>query len=215
VQLGIDILLILIALTNLALTTLSALGTCIRVIALQGVLLGLVAVTVERKELWLHTMVLAAVTAALKGLVFPRLLLRTIRAVNVAREVEPLIGYGLSTLAGTLALPAAIWLATRLPPPAGPAPASLLVPAAFHAILIGLFLIVTRRKAITQVIGYLALENGIFLFGVGLIRQGTLLVDLGVLLDLFVAVFVMGIAIFHISREFDHIDTDRLALLKG
>jgi hydrogenase-4 component E len=88
------------------------------------------------------------------------------------------------------------------------------VPAAFHAILIGLFLIVSRRKAVAQVLGYLALENGVFVFGVGLVRQATLLVEMGILLDVFVAVFVMGIAIFHISREFDHIDTDRLSLLK-
>jgi len=83
-----------------------------------------------------------------------------------------------------------------------------------HAIFVGLLLIVSRRKAVTQVLGYLALENGIFVFGVGLARQATLLVEMGILLDVFVAVFVMGIAIFHISREFDHIDTDQLSLLK-
>jgi len=69
-------------------------------------------------------------------------------------------------------------------------------------------------KAITQVIGYLMLENGIYFFGSVLLGEQSLLVELAVLLDIFVAVFVMGIAIFHISREFDHIDTQKLTELK-
>ena len=90
----------------------------------------------------------------------------------------------------------------------------LLVPVALSSILIGLFLIVSRKKAVNQVLGFLVLENGIFTFGVGLVGELSLLVELGVLLDVFVAVFVMGIMIFHISREFDHLDTDRLSTLK-
>jgi len=91
---------------------------------------------------------------------------------------------------------------------------ALLVPVALSSILIGLFLIVSRKKAVNQVLGFLVLENGIFTFGVGLVRELSLLVELGVLLDVFVAVFVMGIMIFHISREFDHLDTDQLSTLK-
>jgi hydrogenase-4 component E len=67
---------------------------------------------------------------------------------------------------------------------------------------------------VSQVLGFLVLENGIFTFGVGLVQELSLLVELGVLLDVFVAVFVMGIMIFHISREFDHLDADRLSTLK-
>jgi hydrogenase-4 component E len=74
--------------------------------------------------------------------------------------------------------------------------------------------IVSRKKALSQVMGYLVLENGIYLFGITLGREAPLLVEMGVSLDVFVAVFVMGIIIFHISREFDHIDVDQLASLK-
>ena len=91
----------------------------------------------------------------------------------------------------------------------------MVVPTALFTFWIGMFLIVSRKKALTQVIGYLTLENGIYLFGLALAREEPLLVEMGVLLDVFVAVFVMGIAIFHISREFDHIDVDRLSRLKG
>jgi hydrogenase-4 component E len=58
------------------------------------------------------------------------------------------------------------------------------------------------------------MENGIYAFGVGLVEGTPMLLELGILLDVFVAVFVMGIAIFHISREFDHIDTDRMTALR-
>jgi len=208
-----DLVLITVALTNLTLTGAASLGTCIRVMALQGVLLGLVTVGVQRGDVSTHTLLLVVVAVVLKGFVFPRLLLRAVREASVRREVEPLIGFTFSLLIGTLALPVAMWLDSRLPA-AKPEVPPLVVPVAFHAILVGLFLIVSRRKAVAQVLGYLAMENGIFLFGVGLVRQATLLVELGILLDVFVAVFVMGIAIFHISREFDHMDTDRLSALR-
>ena len=68
--------------------------------------------------------------------------------------------------------------------------------------------------ALSQVLGYLAMENGIYAFGMAFAIQEPLMVEMGVLLDVFVAVFVMGIAIHHISREFDHIDTDKLSALK-
>ena len=80
--------------------------------------------------------------------------------------------------------------------------------------LVGLFLIIGRKKALSQVLGYLVFENGIYAFGVGVAYEAPLLVELGVLLDVFVAVFVMGIAIFHIRREFDSIDTTRLETLR-
>ena len=80
--------------------------------------------------------------------------------------------------------------------------------------LSGLFMIVSRRKALTQVLGYLTMENGVYVFGASLAVREPLLVELGILLDVFVGVFVMGIVIYQINREFDHIDTDRLSVLK-
>jgi hydrogenase-4 component E len=81
-------------------------------------------------------------------------------------------------------------------------------------LLTGFLLLMTRIKAITQVLGYLILENGIYTFGLLLLQATPFLVEVGVLLDLFVAIFVMGIIINHISREFTSISTDRLTVLK-
>jgi hydrogenase-4 component E len=78
----------------------------------------------------------------------------------------------------------------------------------------GFLLLITRLKAITQVIGYLILENGIFLFGILLAEAMPLMVETGVLLDMLVAIFVMGIVMNHINREFSSINTEKLCLLR-
>lgn len=210
---GIELILIALALANLSLAGMSRLVTCIRVVAMQGVLLGLLTVALRFDALTANDMALAVGSAVLKGLVFPWLLLRAVREIDVRREVEPFIGYMTSIAIGAMALPVAVWLGSRLPERV-PDISPLLAPVALHAILIGLLLIVSRRKALTQVLGYLVMENGIFVFGVGMVRDETMLVEMGVLLDVFVAVFVMGITIFRIGREFDHIEADRLSTLK-
>ncbi len=90
---------------------------------------------------------------------------------------------------------------------------SLSLPTAMITIFTGLFLIITRRKAITQAIGFLVFENGIGLFGQSMALHYSFIVELGILLDVFVLIFVMGIALFQIRREFHHIDTDKLVSL--
>ncbi|HEX7604258.1 MAG TPA: hypothetical protein VF316_21720, partial [Polyangiaceae bacterium] len=91
---------------------------------------------------------------------------------------------------------------------------SILVPAALATVTSGFLVIATRRKAITQVAGYLVLENGVFVMGLGLLEAMPFLVEVGILLDLFVAIFVMGIILHHVSREFASLDTGRLSDLK-
>jgi len=90
----------------------------------------------------------------------------------------------------------------------------LLVPAALATLFTGFLVLVSRRKALTQVVGYLVLENGIYLFGLLLVEEMPMLVETGILLDLFVGVFVMGIVINHIRTAFDSTDTRHLAELK-
>jgi hydrogenase-4 component E len=192
----------------------SRIGACIRWLSFQGILLGLVPLAVHDGEVTVRLATLAAANIGLKGIVFPFLLLRLRARADFNREVEPFIGFIGSLLFGVLALGLAGWLALRLSPDLKQAPFALLEAAVF-LILVGLFLIIARRKALMQVIGYLVLENGIFVFGVITVVETPLLVELGVLLDAFVAVFVMGIAIFHINREFGSIDVDRLSALRG
>jgi hydrogenase-4 component E len=185
----------------------------IRAAALQGALLALIAVMLRAQELELGYAALGLGTAVLKGLALPALLLRALRQVEIRREVEPLVGYNLSMGIGALALGAGAALGRHLPV-GSPSSAPLLLTVAVFTIWTGLFLIVARRKAVTQALGYLVFENGIYAFGISVASEAPLLIEMGVLLDLLVAVFVMGIIIFHIQRDFSHIDVDRLAQLR-
>jgi hydrogenase-4 component E len=202
-----------VVLTNLKLLGSSRLGASIRVVAAQGVVLGVLPILAHWQEFSERFALLAAGTIAIKGIVFPWLLFRAIREAEIAREVEPYIGYAASLVTGAAALGVSFWMCTRLPIP-GNIASPWLVPVSFFSIFAGLFLIVSRKRAVNQVLGFLVLENGIYTFGVGVVVRTPFLVEVGVLLDVFVAVFVMGITIFHINREFDHINTDRLSTLK-
>lgn len=208
-----DIVLLVTVLTTLNLLGSSRLRNCIRLLSIQGVALGLLPIVAAPHGPGLWTIGYAAVGLALRGVAFPWLLMRALRQANVRREVEPYVGYSSSLIFGALALGFSWWLSSRLPLPQDDL-SPYAVAVAFFTGLTGLFLTISRKKAISQVLGYLVLENGIFLFGVLLVRHQPLLVELGILLDVFAAVFVMGIAVFHISREFDHIDADQLASLK-
>lgn len=208
----VDLIMVCLFLGNLAMLGSSRISVCIRTAAVQGVLLGLLPL-VHRDGWAIHSWILAAASITIKGTAFPWLLFRAMREANVRREVEPFVGFTGSLLIGMLALGLSRWIASRLPLPY-PAISPLVVPVALFTMIVGLFLIVSRRQALTQVIGYIVLENGIFAFGLALIRETPVIVEMGILLDIFVAVFVMGITIFHISREFDHIDTEQLTALK-
>jgi hydrogenase-4 component E len=208
----VDAILVFLLLTGFLLLASSRLAACIRAVAIQGVLLGLLAVGSQDGKLSTIGVLLPITSAAVKGFLLPWLLLRAMRDVDTVREIEPIISYNLSVMTGAIALAISLWLGQRLPLPDQPT-SFLLVPTAFFTCLVGFILLVTRRKAITQVLGYLTLENGVYAFGTAVALNMPVLVELGILLDVFVGVFVMGIAIFHISRQFDHIETDRLVSL--
>jgi hydrogenase-4 component E len=176
-------------------------------------LLGMLPLLVGPHHLTVRACALSGATVALKGFFFPWLLLRALRSANARREMEPLVGYTLSLMIGAVLLAAAMWFGRQLPLPV-PDHSPMVLPLAMFTIMVGLFVIVSRRKALTQVLGYLVMENGIYAFGLAFALSEPLLVELGILLDAFMAVFVMGITIFHISREFDHMDTDRLSALR-
>lgn len=207
-----DIFLVALILTTFWLLGSSRLASCIRICAIQGVATGLLGVVGGGLSIRVAAISLAVIV--LKGLAFPWLLSRALRESNTSHEVQPFVGYVASLLVGMLVLGLAFWADSRLPSLA-PLASPLVVPVAFALLIAGLFLIVARKTAVNQVIGYLVMENGIYTFGFGVVREIPVLVELGVLMDVFVAVFVMGIAIYRINRTFDHIDSDQLTLLKG
>jgi hydrogenase-4 component E len=187
------------------------LPTIIWAMSLQGIALGLMPVLIENFT-W-HLSLVAVATVAGKGIIIPALLRRAMRTANIDREIEPFIGFVPSLLlgaGGTIAAVALAQLLPLLPEHSG----SLLVPGALASVLTGFVLLIGRTKAISQVCGYLILENGIYLFGLLLIRAMPLLVEAGILLDLTVAVFVIGIIVDRIQRAFDSLDTRKLTVLR-
>jgi hydrogenase-4 component E len=210
----IETFMVLMILADMALLGMSRLAAAIRVVAAQGILLGGFALFANAGDLGPRMAAIAIGGAVIKGLVFPFLLLRAVREANTRREMEPFVGYVLSIGIGILLLFASAWLSRRITVPARSLD-PIVVTGALMTMFTGLFLVMARKKALTQVLGYLVFENGIYIFGVSAVGEIPALVELGVLLDAFVAVFVMVIALYHINREFDHIDADRLDALKG
>lgn len=202
-----QLVLLLIVLMDFAVLGTTRLSTCIRAVAVQGLLLGVLALVLA-PQLSVHTGALALGTVAVKAVALPWFLAWAIREASVRREIEPLIGFNASLILGAVALALAFAIAARLPLPG--VREELLVPVSLATVIIGFIVLTARRKAVTQVVGYLMLENGIYLFGLTQTESVPFLLELGVLLDLFVVVFIMGIVVFHINREFDSLDSVRL-----
>ena len=205
------VLLLLVVLTDFVVLGTSRMSTCIRAIGLQGLLLAALPVALH-PGFSLHPMGLALGTAGVKAVALPWFLGWAIREAQVRREVEPVIGYVASLLIGAGVVAGSFAVAPTLPLPQSGS--SLLVAVALSNVLAGLVVLTSRYKAVTQVVGYLMLENGIYVFGLTQTEQVPFLLEMGVLLDVFVGVFIMGIVVFHINREFDSMSSVNLEELK-
>lgn len=209
----IDIILVILVLANFGLLTTSRIRATIRIVAVQGAFLGILPLLTGHGFPGVRAALIAIVSILLKGALFPRFMLRALGSTNVRREEDPPVGYTASIGVGLVALLLSWWLAARVSFPI-PIQAPLALPVALSTIFTGLFVIVARNKALTQLLGYLVIENGIFAFGFALDIEAGFLVELGILLDAFLAVAVMGVAILHIHKAFDAIDVDMLSGLK-
>lgn len=188
--------LFLLLLNNLLLLGAPRLPALIRLTAFQGILLAALLLCLD------HAL-LAGAVLLIKGLLLPGLLTRTRKRLHI----------GLGILAGMSGLVFSLWLEARLSILPGLFP-PLLLPTALTTLFCGLILVVGRTTALSQVIGYLVAENGIFLLGAPLMTAGAVWFELALLLDIFVAVFVMGIAINHIGETFESIDVGRFRSLR-
>lgn len=190
----------------------SRLPTLILAVGAQGVVLGVMPLWMEHELNWQMALVVIA-TLLGKGFIIPGLLRRAMRTANIDRELEPFLGFVPSLLLGAAGTIAAVAAARALP--LLPEHSQLLlVPGAMASMLTGFILLIGRIKAISQVCGYLILENGIYLFGLLLIHSMPLLVESGILLDVTVGVFVIGIIADRIQKAFDSLDTRKLTTLR-
>ena len=209
---ALDMLLIVALTLNFVALGVSRVRGVITAVACQGVLLGFLPLFVHA-DIGLRGLLLIVGTIALKGFVIPSFLVHAMREADIQHEIDPVVGYTASLLLGAVGTGLALMFANTLPLAEEHADL-LMVPASLATVWTGFLMLTLRRKAITQVLGYLLLENGILLFGLLLLEAMPFLVEVGVLLDLFTGVFVMGIIIHHISREFSSLSTECLTELK-
>ncbi|MFA5256609.1 MAG: hydrogenase [Opitutales bacterium] len=192
----------------------SQLSTLIRVVSLQGIVLGTLTLLMESERLDWRVVLVAIALITVKGVLIPGMLRWALRAANIIeREIKSFIGFVPSLLLGAGGTIAAVAFARTLPllpEHAG----TLIVPGAIASLLTGLILLIGRAKAITQVCGYLIMENGIYLFGLLLFHSTPMLVELGILMDVTVGVFIIGIIMDRIQRAFDSLDTSKLTTLQ-
>jgi hydrogenase-4 component E len=216
----IDPFLVAVMLINFLLLATGSLRAIIYAVAVQGAILGIVYTLAHQglheggtTVVSLRLLALATAMIVIKGVVMPRMLTFAMREANVSWQIDPYLGLTTSLLLGAVGTGLVMALSSRLP--LRPEHQShLLVPASLATVLAGFLVLTTRREALTQVVGYLVLENGIFIFGLLLVQAMPLIVEVGVLLDLFVGVFVMGIIIYHVNRQFSAATNDQLSALK-
>ncbi len=206
-----SVLILAVTANFLALGT-SNLRACIRAAAFQGLFVSVFPILFSQTPT-VRLFALVLVAGVVKAFVIPAMLFRALREVHIQHEVDPYLGLVPSVLLCAAGTGAAALFASRLPLVPGHRDL-LVVPVALGTLFAGFLLLTTRRKAISQVTGYLILEIGVFVFAQLLHDAMPALVEVGVLLDLVVGIFVMGIVMNHIQREFGSLDTERLSELR-
>ena len=174
----------------------------IQLFALQAFALSLLPFILHVSSISGQDILISLGTMVLKAALVPSILFWAIRHVSMRSEIKPIIGFGSSIILGAILIAGAFWVSLTLKLPGKPA-SDLILPCSLATVLLGFMIMVTRTRAVTQVLGYLIMENGIFLFAVSLFDVMPVLIELGILLDIFVAVFIMAIVVNHINEEFE------------
>ncbi len=186
--------------------------TLIKIIWLQGTLIAIFPLFATHNFL-ISDVLFASITLIIKSIVIPLMLIFAIKKLPIKREVEPAIGFHFSIFLGLILIITANLISEKLNF-SNYVNSEIIITVAISLISAGLLIITTRKKALTQVIGYLTLENGIYLIGLLSSEHHEYIVEFGVLLDVLVAVMLMGIVINNINQAFDDCDTNKLRNLK-
>ncbi len=191
-----------------------ALFTTIRLYALQSLLLGIVAAVIAVSDARHELFVTSALTVVLKTMLIPWFLMRVIDRIGIHREIEPFLNVPASLLV-CLGLTVVGYRVSTGFPESSRGVSHHLIGVALSMLLIGLFLMVTRKKAITQILALLTVENAVFLVAVGVTSGMPLVVELGIAFDVILAVLMLGILVHRIVDRFESMDVSRLSRLKG
>jgi hydrogenase-4 component E len=191
-----------------------ALFTAIRLYGVQSLLLAIVALTIAVADARYDLFVTAGLTIVLKTILIPWFLMRVIDRIGIHREIEPFLNVPVSLLACVGLTVVGYRVSTGFPVAVGAATHHV-IGVALSMLLIGLFLMVTRKKAITQILALLTVENAVFLVAVGVTPGMPLIVELGISFDVILAVLILGVLVHRIVDRFESMDVSRLSKLKG
>lgn len=183
-------------------------------LVVQSVLLSLVAATIAAASGAGHMWAAAALTLAVRATLVPAVMLVVLRRVSLRREMNPILSTRLALLVAIALTLVAFSAAGRLEL-AGAYPAPRALPVSLALMFVGVLLMATRRKAVSQLIGLITLENGIFLAGIIATLGLPLFVEIGIFFDLLVAVGVTAVLTMRINEEFATVNTDELRRLRG
>ncbi len=184
----------------------------INVFALQAVALSLSVAWQAVVQNAPHLIVTAAIAVIVKGFIIPTALHHIIRRMEIHRQVEEVIGSGLTMLIGLVLVALSILLVQ----PVGEVSIYAREDLAFAlaVILLGLLMMITRRNAVTQVVGFMSLENGLVLAATGA-KGMPLVVEISVAFSILIAFIVFGVFVFRIRERFDTIDVGALDRFRG
>ncbi|MDA3917989.1 MAG: hydrogenase [Deltaproteobacteria bacterium] len=209
---SVDTILSLVLLSVLFSFGSSRLPGLIKVIAFQGIVVSLVPLFIEH-DLTTGTILFSLVTMVIRGIVIPLSIHLVIKKVSINRGVEPIIGFHASLFAGLILIVAAAFVSHRLNIPSV-STSALLTPTAITILVAGMFILMTRRNAIAMVLGYMMMENGIYLVGTTFSTHAHHIVEFGILLDVLAGVMIMAIMLRDMKQKFDGVDTVHLRNLK-
>jgi hydrogenase-4 component E len=190
----------------------SRLPGLIKVLAFQGVVVCIVPLFIGQ-EMSTGGVVFTATTLVIRSIVIPGCIYLAIKKVAIGREVEPIVGFHASMLVGLLLIVGATFASRRFEVPSSDV-SVLLLPTAISLLGAGMFLLMARRNAIAMVIGYIMMENGIYLVGTTFSVRARHIVEFGILLDVLAGVMIMAVILQNIKQTFDDVDTARLRTLK-
>ncbi len=187
--------------------------SCVRAFGIQSFLLACVASVVGISTGKIDLYIVAFLTLIIKAAVIPYIFIYIIHEIKVKREIDLYVGISPSLIIGGILVVISYYLIrsidiiTEL--------SSFALSASMSLVSIGLFIMISRKKAIMQMLGILIMENGLFLGAISLTNGMPLLVELGIFFDVLIGVLIMGILIFRINKTFETIDTDMLKNLIG
>jgi hydrogenase-4 component E len=204
----------LLLITSFGIIASPILLACIRFYAMHSFLLSLITLAIAYNHHAMHLVISALLTFILKVIAIPKIFSTIIRRLGIRKEVEIYINIPFSLLLA-VGLVFVSFYVTSSAKALSPLSSFKFLPIAISTIFLGMLVMTTRKKALTQILGLLLMENGLFLMGITMTFGMPLLVELGILFDVLIGIIIMGIFIFKIRNAFEGIEVDHMTVLKG